>query len=384
MREIQEFLAVWRRSGRQAPGVLATVVHVEGSAYRRPGARMWIDPTTGRHIGTISGGCLEGDVARKAAWWTSQGDPVLRVYDTMSDEDAAWEFGLGCAGVIYILLERSDAPGTQSLLEHLDHVYRSGQPSLIATVVRVSPNSPYRTGDHFCGLGDMPPELAEAAASAMRESRSRLLRIDGVAEVFLEVVTPPQRLVIFGAGHDAVPLVSSASSLGWRVTVADVRSGFTKPDRFPGAAEVVTLPPTGCIDGKVTIDESTAVVCMTHNLPLDGSLLPQVLERKPRYLGLLGPWKRTERLYRAAGLEPHGAFLHAPVGLDLGGDTPESIALSIVAEIQARLHGRAGGSLRWRRDSIHNPVEIQTPAGSPMEPPPPLPEIPREAAVCER
>lgn len=379
MKDLQQILAIRRHT----PGILATVVHVEGSAYRRPGARMWIDPTTGRHIGTISGGCLEGDVARKAAWWTSQGDPVLRVYDTMSDEDAAWEFGLGCAGVIYILLERSDTPGTQSLLNHLDAVSQSDQPSVIATVVRASQSSSYRTGDHFCGLDAMPPELADAAATALRDNRSCLLRIGGAAvEVFLEVVTPPQRLVIFGAGHDAVPLVSSASSLGWRVTVADVRSGFTKPDRFPGASEVVTLPPGGRIDNKVVIDDTTAVVFMTHNLPLDVNLLPQVLERNPRYLGLLGPWKRTERLYRTAGLEPRGSFLHAPVGLDLGGDTPESIALSIVAEIQARLHNRAGGSLRWRRDSIHNPVEIQNALGAAIEPQ--FPEIPREAAACER
>lgn len=379
MKEIQEILAAWRRDGRQAPGILATVVHVEGSAYRRPGARMWIDGGSGRHIGTISGGCLEGDVARKAAWWTSQGDPVLRVYDTMSDEDAAWEFGLGCAGVIYILLERSNAPGTQALLNHLDLVYNTGQHSVIATVVRTAPGSPFRTGDHFCGLDAMPPEFASAAAEALHDRSSCLFQAGGAVEAFLEVVAPPQRLVIFGAGHDAVPLVSSASSLGWRVTVADVRSGFTKPDRFPGAAEVVTLPPGGSIEGKVAIDDTTAVVCMTHNLPLDVNLLPQILERNPRYLGLLGPWKRTERLYRSAGLEPRGAFLHAPVGLDLGGDTPESIALSIVAEIQARLHGRAAGSLRWRRDSIHNPVETRTSPEAAM-----LADIPREAAVCER
>ena len=162
--------------------------------------------------------------------------------------------------------------------------------------------------------------------------------------------------MIFGAGHDVLPLVSSANLLGWWVTVADARLGSPKLEGFPESS-TVTLPASGDID-CLDIDTTTNVVFMTHNFPLDKRLLPQVLSLNPRYLGLLGPWKRTERLFTELGLAARGANLHGPAGLDLGGDSPESIALAIIAEIQATLNGRNGGELRWRRDPIHNPVDI--------------------------
>ncbi|MFN7924515.1 MAG: XdhC family protein [Bryobacteraceae bacterium] len=370
MRELDAILECWRRNP-SAPGVLATVVHVEGSAYRRPGARMLISPG-GAHIGTISGGCLEGDVARKAAWWTAGGAPALRVYDTMSDEDAAWEFGLGCNGVIHVLLEPLSHGGTQALLAHLDRCLSSRRDTVVATVIRCG-GGRYRQGDHFFG-SDMPAEFSEQAAAVLDARRSRLLHLPG-ADVFLEHVAPPQRLVVLGAGHDALPVVSSAASLGWDITVADVRSGYAKPSRFPGASSVVTIPPTGDVD--LGIDADTAVVFMTHNFPLDTRLLPGVLAKRPRYVGLLGSWMRTKRLFEAAGQDLRGPHIHAPVGLDLGGESPESIALAIVAEIEASLHGRTAASLRWRQDPIHDAVVT---VGRPSER---LAEAVREPATCE-
>ena len=349
MRELNAILEAWRESP-QASGVLATVVHVEGSAYRRPGARMLIR-SDGSRVGTISGGCLEGDVARKAGWWTAGGDPVLRVYDTMSDDDAVWEFGLGCRGRIHVLLEPVATPGARALLEHLSNSQEARQETVVATVVRAASDSTYRTGEH---LFEFPLEIAAEARETLAGKCSRLLHLP-YADIFLEYFGPTQRLVIFGAGHDAIPLVTVAAMLGWSVTVADVRSGYAKPERFPGAGCVAVLPPSGDAS-SIAINHDTAVVFMTHNLGLDIRLLPQVMALRPRYFGLLGPWKRTELLFEEAGLAPHGANLHAPIGLDLGGDSAEAIAIAIVAEIQATLAGRTGGSMRWRNDPIHSPV----------------------------
>lgn len=370
MRELNAILECWRKDA-SAPGVLATVVQVEGSSYRRPGARMLISPDGG-HIGTISGGCLEGDVARKAAWWTANGQPILRVYDTMSDDDAAWEFGLGCNGVIHVLLEPLARPGTRALLAHLNGCQTVRRETVVATVIR-SDGSQYQQGDHFFGSA-MPRELGAHAAGVSECRRSRLLHLPD-ADVFLEYVAPPQRLLVLGAGHDALPLVNVASSLGWSITVADVRSGYAKPARFPGASAVVTIPASGELDSE--IDADTAVVFMTHNYPLDARLLPQVLAKRPRYVGLLGSWKRTCRLFEATGQQLSGAHIHAPIGLDIGGESPESIAIAIVAEIQAALNGRSGAPLRWRQDSIHDAVERVGLASGRFD------EPVREPAVCE-
>ncbi len=353
MRELNAILDAWR-ADRQAPGVLATVVHVEGSAYRRPGARMLIS-SEGRHIGTISGGCLEGDVAKKAAWWTASGDPVVRIYDTMSDDDAVWEFGLGCNGVIHVLLERVESAATQALLAYLDQRQQARQECVVGTVVRAARDGLYRAGDHLFGARAFTGAIAGPARETLIGRRSRLLHLPQ-ADIFLEYLAPPQRLVIFGAGHDVIPVVSLAASLGWDVTVADVRSGYTKPKRFPGAGGVVLLPPSGDASA-VTIDADTAVMVMTHNLQLDGRLLPQLLRARPAYLGVLGPKRRMERVGEEAGLDLSIAGIHSPAGLDLGGDAPESIALAIIAEIHAYLNARLGGSLRWGVGPIHAPAQ---------------------------
>jgi len=343
MRELDLILEAWKN---QASGVLATVVHVEGSAYRRPGARMLIQPD-GSRIGSISGGCLEGDVARKAAWWTADG-PVLRVYDTMSDDDAVWEFGLGCNGVIHVLLERTDSPSVQSMFQFLENRKNLREGSVVATVIRGA-----QVGTRYLfSESTMASDLSQQAAECLQNRKSTLLHTPN-ADIFLEWIGPPQKLVIFGAGHDAIPLASMAATMGWNVTVADGRPAYAQANRFPGAHNVVLLP------NKVEIDSDTAVVFMTHNYPQDAKLLPEVLKAKPRYLGLLGPQRRTERLFNEIGESITAYDLHSPVGLDIGGDTAESIALSITAEIQARLANRPGGSLKWKRGPIHTPAETK-------------------------
>lgn len=365
MNELQSILLEWRRLGAGADSsVLATVVHVQGSSYRRPGARMLLLPN-GRRVGTISGGCLEGDVARKAAWWTSQGLGVVRTFDN-SAPDVAWEFGLGCNGVISILLERVASPSVRESLEFIEAHQASETPCAIATVIRTREGSPRKIGDRLlwdaggeAGGSLSGSQLATEVADAMRvtweEETGRLVH-SPEADVFVEWIGLPQRLIVFGGGLDVVPLARFAGILGWRVTVVDAHSSPASSGRFPSVERVVPLPDEEDLS-SLEIDERSAVVLMTHNYPRDRALLPRILECHPRYLGLLGPHHRAESLFREAGINPATWDIHAPVGLDLGADHPETIALSIIAEIQSVLSGRAAGSLRNRHGSLHVPVK---------------------------
>lgn len=363
MRELDSILDAWRGLPPGGPpAVLATVVHVVASAYRRPGARMLILPD-GRRIGTISGGCLEGDVSRKAWWLTENGRPALRVYDTSSDEDAVWEFGLGCNGVIEVLLERSDSPDASAALDFLDACRHARLESVVAVVTRAAAGSPLQPGQRLHSTREAPTggallPLAARLQPFVQEAfatRASLLARLPDAELFVEYTAPAVPLLILGAGHDAMPLAALASSLGFRVTVADGRPAYATRARFPSAENVIVMRSGRLLEG-VEITPQTAVVMMTHNFPQDAELLPAVLRARPFYLGLLGPARRTEKLFAQLGLNRAAFDVHAPIGLDIGAETPQAIALSIAAEIQAVLAGRSGLMLRHRRGPIHAPV----------------------------
>ena len=381
MLEARAILAAWQGLGRErSRATLATVVHVQGSAYRRPGARMLILPD-GRRVGTLSGGCLEGDVARKASWWTSQTGVALRTFDT-SSETAAWDFGLGCNGIVTVLLENAANPAVQRLFDVLGRWQATAREGVVATVIRREGAGAPAVGDRCWMGGDgawlpvpgdgVEPaawslELREHCRDVLRRRRNVLFHADGL-DVFLEWVGPPQRLVVFGAGHDAVPVVSMAALLGWHVTVVDGRPAYAQLERFPGAEEVHLLSASGEI-AALSIDSDTAVVLMTHNYPLDRILLPKILAREPKYLGLLGPRSRAVRLFRELEENLEDPRVHAPVGVDLGADFPEGIALAIVAEVQAVRMKRPAGFLRDRSGPIHSPaLEVGEACGSEQDP----------------
>jgi xanthine/CO dehydrogenase XdhC/CoxF family maturation factor len=372
MRELDAILDTWRGlEGKDRDAMLATVVHVTGSAYRRPGGRMLMVPD-GRRIGCVSGGCLEGEIVRKAWWFTESGAPVVRVYDTTSEDDAVWEFGLGCNGVVHVMLERVNTPAAAAMLDFLDAHRAARKPAVVATVVRADARSGVRVGDRLlldessAPMGSLRGSEIESqamlhAAAALREKKSRLAHI-GSTGVFVEWIGPALSLAVFGAGHDSMPLVNFARQLGWEVAVADGRPAYARPERFPGAGRVVLLA-AGDLLRDIFIDSETAVVMMTHNYPLDLRLLPRILSLQPRYLGILGPRERAHRLFSELGLS-QPASVHAPAGLDAGCDSPEAIALSIVAEIQAETNSRAGGKLKYRREPIHfAPYEVGMPSG---------------------
>ncbi|WP_448090446.1 XdhC family protein [Pseudomonas azerbaijanoccidentalis] len=344
--------------------ILATVVKVEGSAYRRPGARMLI-PLHGRTVGTVSGGCLEQDLAKKAWWLTDSGEPVVRRYSTGAtedeeDEQSALTFGLGCNGTVFVLLERLRAKTPSPAIDLLRRVRDHQQPAAMATVIATSRNASARVGDRWLSNSEHAlrnPQLNNAIGNdlhktLLQKKSSIRLYTDarGEIEVFFEYIAPPPRLVIFGAGHDAQPLVRMAKLQNWHVTVIDSRSHFARPERFPLADAVIFANLDNRFDLHPLID-GAAVAVMTHSYRQDRHWLAQAQQAAPAYLGQLGPKERTERLLTDIGRSP--SALHYPMGLDLGGDAPESVALAILAEMTAVLNQRQGGMLRHRVKPIH-------------------------------
>lgn len=354
--------------------VLATVVKVEGSAYRRPGARMLI-PQVGAALGTVSGGCLEGDLARKAWWLTEAGVPVVRSYSTGVDSDEAGEeeelaFGLGCNGTVHILLERIRA-GQPFLPAQLLRQVRSAKcPAVLATViasgataVRLGERAAVDTRGKLHVLVEHPSLVALLTADlrrtlGLRRSAIQGYRLDsGEVEVLFEYLPPPRKLVVFGAGHDAQPLVSLASRQGWQVAVVDARSHFARRERFPEAEQVLNLQLDHPHDFAALVADA-AVVVMSHSYSQDRHWLEQALRQQPAYIGQLGPRSRTERLLGEMAPDVRSlhacACLHYPMGLDIGGDAPESVALSVLAEITAHFNGRDGRMLKEREAPIHD------------------------------
>ncbi|MCP2021356.1 UNVERIFIED_ORG: xanthine/CO dehydrogenase XdhC/CoxF family maturation factor [Pseudomonas reinekei] len=344
--------------------ILATVVKVEGSAYRRSGARMLI-PLHGRTIGTVSGGCLEQDLAKKAWWLTDSGEPVVRRYSTGAtededDEQSSLTFGLGCNGTVFVLLERLRAKPSSPVIELLRRVRDSQQPAAMATVIGTSRNASARVGDRLLSdtdgtLRNLPLKIAirhDLRKTLAQKKSSIRLYTDarGEVEVFFEYIAPPPRLVIFGAGHDAQPLVRMAKLLNWHVSVIDSRSHFARPERFPQADAVIFASLDNPFDLRPLTD-GAAVTVMTHSYRQDLHWLGQLLQTSPAYLGQLGPKERTQRLLAEIGQGT--CALHFPMGLDLGGDAPENVALSILAEMTAVMNQRQGGMLRHRRKPIH-------------------------------
>ena len=295
--------------------------------------------------GSISGGCLEGDVLQ-FAWERTTVGPALVTYDSTADQDIVWGFGLGCSGVVRVLLERLPEDG--GLLAYLANCFDARRPALVATAI----GEGSELGKRRLDIGSDDPLYCELLRIG---EGSRTAHVDGV-EMLLEHIPPPRPIVIFGAGHDAGPLVAAAKGIGWHVTVVDGRPSYVRRDRFPDADALVLAGPEEAV-GRVVIDAQTSVVIMNHNFLHDLAILRGVLRTSASYVGLLGPRVRSERLLSELEMDHASARLervHAPIGLDLGAEGPDEIALSIVAEIQAAARGRAAGSLNGRSAPLHD------------------------------
>lgn len=366
MTDLEHILPLWRElEGAGADYVLATVVAVEGSSYRRPGARMLI-AQDGRRAGTVSGGCLEAEVARRA-WWRTEKGPVVEPYSTLED-DGDLPYGSGCGGVVYILLERRKT--AQDFLQNLEVAFHARAPLAIATVL----DGPHMATRAFAGESNPSGVhsaqgsaiLLQLARSAFRQRAAADVQVtlDGVpTRVWVDYRVPRPGLWIFGAGDDAKPLVSMARQLGWFVAVADGRAHLATRARFKLADEVHPLVIADLPHAAPTIAlrPADSAILMTHSFEQDTRVLAWLLAEDGKlpvsYVGVLGPQRRTrEVLVRAARLNdiaPTAELveswldrLHAPMGLDLGGDTSASVALSILSEIQKFLAAGSAHPLR--------------------------------------
>jgi len=331
MRERRQIVELWEHGDALA---LATLVRVEGSSYRRTGARLLI-AANGDYAGSISGGCLEAEIVRKAQWMVRAGATIQR-YSTLFDDTADIPYGLGCGGTVELLLEPAGTPEFDALMEAM-RASLHGETQFVETWLPRPGERLQRTvqsvDDVFC----LRPDFADSSRNT-----------------FCETLEPPQRLFVFGAGDDAQPVVRMAALLGWSILVVDGRAQWALTERFPEAEQVLVAPAAD----DLRIGSRDAVVVMTHSYEQDRAWLAAVLPSRPRYLGLLGARHRSALLVNEVAamldwtLERACAGIFAPVGLDLGGDGAEAIALSIVAEIQACHEGKLGASRRMAPEVV--------------------------------
>jgi xanthine dehydrogenase accessory factor len=335
--------------------VLVTLVRAEGSSYRRPGAHLLIG-ADGEYAGTISGGCLEAEVVRKAAWMVREGAVVER-YSTLFDDTAEIPFGLGCGGVVDLLLEPAETPECRALVDAME-ASLGGSEARVATWLPVSGNALRRVvlggnGDVLFqsnGLSSVDLDTVLGHAAAPLESG-----------IYFEKLSAPLRLFVLGAGDDAKPAVTMAAQLGWRVTVADGRPQLAKAERFPEAERVATSASVV----ELGITAADAAVIMTHSYEQDRALLTGLLgsSEVPGYIGLLGASHRSSLLVSEAAAALGCSVAEccervwAPVGLDLGGDGAEAIALAVVAEVQAWRQGKLGASRRLTAEFVAKQIE---------------------------
>ncbi len=349
--------------------VLATIVETMGSSYQKAGARMLI-AQDGELTGLLGGGCFEADLFEQAQSVFDDGQARLVFYDMRAADDALWGLGLGCNGAVRILLQLLSAENDFHPLNVMAQSYHETNAAVLATVC-VSRHVDYPAG-YSCFIDSSGAEgvlrnvkredqlFVSSAQQTLRQKKSCLIEHEMGAErssVFYDILRPPTHLLIIGAGPDAVPLVQFASSLGWRVTVIDHRPAYIRPERFPDVERLMKLSPDE-FNRTLPLDQYDALVLMTHSIDYDQRYLRVIVDSSIPYIGLLGPASRRQRLMDGLGsaAEKITARVHGPVGLDIGADTPEEIALSIVAEIQAVISHRDGAQLHLSDLPLHERV----------------------------
>lgn len=372
MKELEDIVKAFdiaRQQGKQT--ALATVVQVEGSSYRRAGARMLVTED-GELTGAISGGCLEGDALRKARLAMAQQQPMLVTYDTTDDDDAKLGVGLGCNGIIHILIEPVFPDDEHHSINLFKKFLNKRQNAVVVTLFGLINRKAVQLGTCLFLRDDelIIQYSARELATQLQADAEAVLKANMSAThtyttpngdeltAFVELLKPAVSLLVFGAGNDAIPLVQMAAVLGWHVTVIDGRANYAVSSRFPLAKKMLLAKPQEALS-QLIIDKNTVVVLMTHNYNYDLAMLRQLLPLQLTYVGSLGPKKKLERMLDE--LQQEGITLmpdqlqsiYGPTGLDIGAQTPEEIALSILSEMQAVLQQREGKSLRNKTTVIH-------------------------------
>lgn len=324
---LHHLLKHWFDKKDELDWVLATIFDTEGSSYRKSGAMMMIN-SFGQYHGLLSGGCLESDIMRQARRCWDSGQSRIVQYDMREEEDLAWQLGIGCGGLVKILLQPVDQANQYLLLDNLLGALDENRESYYLQLIQEGhPQNIYteeKQGDHVFPL-----------TKATNDQTWLVNRI-----------TPPYHLAIFGAGIDAKPVVSMAATLGWQITLLDSRSAYARKSEFAEATRIITIPVEQC-EGQRWLQTLDACVVMNHNVDMDAASLNVIKDSSAKVVGLLGPIHRTERVFERAQLtrEVFPILLSNPMGLRLGGELPESIALSIISEIHAYLEGKDGRSI---------------------------------------
>ena len=374
VKEIRDILAAHQLA--KASGLkcaLATVVHVEGSSYRRPGARMLVTED-GKITGAISGGCLEGDALRKALLAINQGGNKLVSYDSTDEDDAKFGIQLGCNGIVHVLFEPVRESSEITAIGLLQKLVDGREDAVLATVFSLA-------GSHQAGTVTLFQNGTLSLVSEFEHNETFLQDIRSAFDnhqsvnvnhfqdnagyqVLFEFLQPTLEVIIAGAGNDVQPLVQLCSLLGWSTLVVDGRSTHGSALRFPKATRVMVRKSENFLD-DVQLHARQVFLLMSHNYNYDLGVLRQVIEKDLLYIGVLGPKRKLERMLGEIypeGMASPDSFpnLYGPTGLDIGAETAEQIALSIVAEIQAVCTRRTGSSLKEKPSHIHHRIPTGT------------------------
>lgn len=369
MKEIKQIVEAYQKIDfSQNRAALATVVRVEGSSYRRTGARMLV-MESGEWIGGISGGCLEGDALKKARLAMAQNKATLITYDTSDDDPYQIGVGLGCNGIIDVLITPLDPQNQLNAVLQVSNCLNQRTPNVIVTVTALNSSSNeihlgqvfrFDTPAHF---NEVFP-LETIKAQVIQEIQSALTNTKSVSQnynlgnglnisLFIEVIPPPIQLYVFGSNYDVYPMVRMAKELGWKVIVV-CNPTKMHPSLFETADAVMPK------DYTPVIDKYTAAISMCHDYETDYRNLQTLLKTDISYIGLLGPKKRTIKMYDRMQEEGNPVSpenenrIYSPVGLDIGANTPEEIALAVCAEIRTNFSGRDANRLKFRKKPIYD------------------------------
>ena len=368
MKEISEILKA--HSQAKATGkktALATVVKVEGSSYRQPGARMLVTED-GLLTGAISGGCLEGDALRKALLSIHQQQNKLITYNTSNEDDSEVGLQLGCNGIVHILFEYIDDAVENNPIQLLQQLEFERKDAVVATVFSLKRQAAQQGTLLFYRENETPIYANNTALNILEDVKQALnikatvvrqLHDEQENEVLADYINPPVSLVIVGAGNDVQPLVKMTSLLGWEITIGEGRATHATKKRFPEAKNVFVVKPEQLLE-NISIDAQTYFVLITHNYKYDLAVLKLLVQTNCNYIGILGPKTKLNRMLddlNNEGIqltEEKLTTIYGPIGLDLGAETAEEIALSIVAEIKAVMSGKQGVSLKYKTEKIHS------------------------------
>jgi xanthine dehydrogenase accessory factor len=367
MKETEDIIRSHKKARQQnKKTALATVVHVEGSSYRRPGARMLVTED-GELTGAISGGCLEGDALRKALLAINQQQNKLVTYNSMDEEDNSIGIQLGCNGIVHILFEPIDDSKENNPIVLLEKISAQAGNAVLSTLFSLDSKQEQpgtcvmATKQYYNGSMEIV-SIIEKDIWAVFENNTSLIKEyvinNKTITCFIELMKPPVDFVIAGAGNDIFPLVQMANVLGWHITIIDGRKTHATVNRFPSAKKIIVGKPAEAIK-QITITKQTVFVLMSHNYNYDFSMLKELSNTTCNYIGVLGPKKKLEKMFTE--LQQQGIVLndaqkekiYGPVGLDIGAETSEEIALSIIAEIKTVLSKKDGATLRDKKGFIH-------------------------------